>query len=267
MQRLYRERKHYCGDYLEVEVFPVYTHAKKRGKRRKPTTQIQQRLNQRHTEAKLRRLLHTNFTASDLFVTLTFDDAHLPSSVEEAQKLLQNFLRRLKRRYAKLSAELKYVYILEKGEEHGRFHAHMVVSSGLGQEDLAILWTMGEVSAARLQFDENGLAALAKYFTKGDAKNGGKPITWKRWSASRNLEKPEVVERDGRLPHRKMAGLCEDGGDTDYLETQYNGYEIAPYSVQTSKDIYGGYYLAAVLKKTTTRVDPWSSDEWGWPFG
>ena len=74
MQRTYREKKHYCGEYMEVEIFPVYTKAKGRGKRKKPTTEIQQRLNQRHAEGKLRRLLHTNFNVFDLFVTLTFDD-------------------------------------------------------------------------------------------------------------------------------------------------------------------------------------------------
>ena len=266
MQRTYRERKHICGEYMEVEIFPVYTKAKGRGKRKKPTTEIQQRLNQRHAEGKLRRLLHTNFTAADLFVTLTFSDVHLPASLDDAQRLLQNFLRRLKRKFAKLGTELKYVYILEKGQENGRLHAHMVVSGGLDGDELAQLWAMGDVRADGLKFDENGLAALARYFTKGDAENGGKPITWKRWVASRNLEKPQVVERDGRLPHRKMAGLCQDGGDTDYLETQYDGYEIAPYSVNVAQDIYGGYYLAAVLKKMPPRSDAWT-DIWGLPFG
>ena len=80
MQRRYRTKKYYCGEYLEVAIYPVYTHPKKRGKRSKPTTEIQQRLNQRHTEGRLRRLLHTNFTPSDLFATLTFDDANLPAS-------------------------------------------------------------------------------------------------------------------------------------------------------------------------------------------
>ena len=106
MQRTYRQRKYYCGEYLEVEIFPVYTKAKGRGKRRKPTSDTQQRLNQRHAEGKLRRLLHTNFTPSDLFVTLTFDDARLPASVEDAQRTIQNFLRRLKRRYAKLARDV-----------------------------------------------------------------------------------------------------------------------------------------------------------------
>jgi hypothetical protein len=142
----------------------------------------------------------------------------------------------------------------------------MVISGDLDGEELAQLWGMGEVRPDGLKFDENGLAALARYFTKGDAQNGGKPITWKRWVASRNLEKPQVVERDGRLPHRKMAVLCQDGGDTDYLETQFDGYEIAPYSVQISEDIYGGYYLSAVLKKMPPRIDAWEAI-WGLPFG
>ena len=265
MQRTYRQRKYYCGEYLEVEIFPIYTKAKGRGKRKKPTSDTQQRLNQRHAEGRLRRLLHTNFTAKDLFVTLTYNDDHWPVSVEEAQRLLQNFLRRLKRRYAKLEAELKYVYILEKDQENGRLHVHMVVSGGMDEDNLASLWGMGEVRSDGLRFDEGGLAALAKYFTKGDAENGGKPITWKRWVASRNLEKPQVVERDGRMPHRKMAGLCQDGGDTDYLETEYCGYEIAPYSVNVAQDIYGGYYLAAVLKKMPPRTDAWT-EIWGLPF-
>ena len=142
----------------------------------------------------------------------------------------------------------------------------VVVSGGMDEEELVALWGMGEVRSDGLRFDENGLAALARYFTKGNAENGGKPITWKRWVASRNLDKPEVRERDGRLPHRKMAGLCQEGGDTDYLETEYCGYEVAPYTVQTSEDIYGGYYLAATLKKIPTRVDAWSG-EGCLPFG
>ena len=258
MQRRYRTKKYYCGEYLEVEIFPVYTKAKGREKRKKPTSDTQQRLNQRHAEGKLRRLLHTNFTPSDLFVTLTFDDAHLPTSVEDAQRKIQNFLRRLKRR----AAELKYIYILEKGQEHDRLHVHMVVSGGMDEEELAQLWGMGNVSADCLQFDENGLAKLARYFTKGDAENGGKPITWKRWVASRDLEKPQVEERDGRLSHRKMAALCQNGGDADYLETLLDGYEMADYSLEVSEDIYGGYYLAATLKKIPTRANAWSEVEW-----
>lgn len=33
MQRRYRQKKYHCGEYLEVAIYPVYTHPKKRGKR------------------------------------------------------------------------------------------------------------------------------------------------------------------------------------------------------------------------------------------
>ena len=134
MQRTYREKKYYCGEYLEVAIYPVYTHPKKRGKRKNPTTEVQQHLNQRHAEGKLRRLLHTNFTPLDLFVTLTFDGPHLPASVEEAQRLLQNFLRRAKRRYEKMALELKYIYVLEYGQKHDRLHVHLVLSGGITRD-------------------------------------------------------------------------------------------------------------------------------------
>ena len=263
MQRTYREKKYYCGEYLEVAIYPVYAHPKKRGKRKNPTTEVQQQLNQRHAEGKLRRLLHTNFTPLDLFVTLTFDDAYLPASVEEAQRLLQNFLRRAKRRYEKMALELKYIYVLEYGQKHDRLHVHLVLSGGITRADLEKLWGLGDVSMGALRFERDGLASLARYLTKG-GENADRP-TWKRWSGSRNLEKPTMTQRDGRLSHRKMAALCQDGGDADYLETQYDGYEMADFSVSVGEDIYGGLYLFATLKKEPTRAGTWSEDI-GFPF-
>ena len=264
MKRRYREKKYQCGEYLEIAIYPVYDHAKKRRKKSKPTSEIQQRLNHRHSEGQLRRLLHTNFTPSDLFVTLTFDDAHLPPAAEDAQRLLQNYLRRVKRRYSKLGIEPKYIYVLEYGQKHNRLHIHLIISGGLVKAELTKLWGMGEVSADTLRFEKDGLATLAKYLTKG-SETDDRP-TWKRWTGSRNLEKPTVTHRDGRLSHRKMAALCQDGGDADFLETEYCGYEIADFSLDISEDIYGGYYLAATLKKMPPRTDTWTA-YWGLPFG
>lgn len=264
MQRAYRERKYYCGEYMEVEIFPVYTKAKGRGKRKKPTTEVQQQLNQRHAEGKLRRLLHTNFTAGDLFVTLTFDDSHLPETVEDAQRLLQNFLRRLKRKYANLGLDAKYIYVLEYGQLHNRLHIHLILSGGITKEGLEKIWGLGAVSAEALRFEKDGLAALARYLTKG-GESASRP-TWKRWSGSRNLEKPTVTQRDGRISHRKMVSLCLDGGDADYLETLVDGYEMTDYSLDIGQDLYGGYYLSARMKKIPSRTDSWTG-EGCLPFG
>ena len=58
-----------------------------------------------------------------------------------------------------------------------------------------------------------------------------------------------------------MADLCLEGGETDYLEAQYDGYEMADYSPAVGEDIYGGYYLAATLKKKPTGEYTWSGGE------
>ena len=70
MQRRYREKKYYCGDYLEVAIYPVYTHPKKRGKRSKPTTEIQQRLNHRHATDRFSKFIITTDDPSSQIVTV-----------------------------------------------------------------------------------------------------------------------------------------------------------------------------------------------------
>ncbi len=247
MGRIYRERKYLCGEYMEVQTYPVYTKRKSRGAKRKPTSAVQMKLNKTHAEGKLRRLLHTNFKETDLFVTLTYDSAHLPPRVEVAQKHLQNFFRRLKRLYVKKGLELKYVAVIEYGSTGGRIHIHLVMNDGTTAPEQEKLWGMGTVRCSLLKFASDGLTGLAAYLTKDPTASGGR-ATYKRWSASRNLEKPVVVERDGRLSHRKMVDICKDGGDGNYMETEYCGYRLVS-GMDIMEDMYGGYYLGALMKK------------------
>ena len=180
----------------------------------------------------------------------------MPAAPEAAQKLIQNFLRRLKRKYKSLGLDAKYIYVLEYGQKHNRLHAHLVMTGGITRADLEQLWGLGSVSLDALRFDFDGLATLAKYLIKG-GESDVRP-TWKRWSASRNLEQPTITQADGQISHRKMASLCQDGGDENYLETLVDGYEMADFSLDITQDIYGGYYLAATLKKIPTKNGPWS---------
>ena len=255
MQRTYRERKYVCGDYIEIAIYPVYTQTRGRSQRKKPTSAVQQRLNRRHATDRLRRLLHTNFNPKDLFVTLTFDEDSLPETVADCQRAVQNFLRRVKRRYAKLGVEPKYIYILEFGAEHNRLHAHLVISEGLGRDELTALWGQGIVSADKLRFENDGLTALAVYLTKGSDDEGDR-LTFKRWCGSRRLEKPTLTERDGRISHKKMVAFCERDSDSAiYLETHYNGFETVENSLDYCEDTYGGLYLTALLRRMQTKKD------------
>ena len=255
MQRTYRERKYVCGDYIEVAIYPVYTQTRGRSQRKKPTSEVQQRLNHRHATDRLRRLLHTNFNPKDLFVTLTFDEDSLPETVADCQREVQNYLRRVKRRYAKAGLEPRYIYIIEYGAEHNRLHAHLVISEGLSRDELSALWGQGTVSADRLRFEADGLTALAVYLTKGKDDEGDR-LTFKRWSGSRNLAQPTITECDGRISHKKMIDFCERDSDSAiYLETHFNGFETVENSIDYCEDTYGGLYLTALLRRLPTKKD------------
>ena len=244
MRCLYREKKLFCGEYLEIDIFPVFEYQRGRSKKRKPTSETMKKLNQRNAERKLIRLLNTNFTKEDIRFDLTYDSDHCPDSPEDAQREMQNFLRRVKRYRAKHDLpELKYVAVTEVGSRGGRVHHHIVMSGGISINTLAEIWGRGYTTAKPLQFDEQGLAGIAKYLLKDE------PVLSKRWSASRNLEQPKVSERDGRLPKYKVKEWHDSGYDNRAeIEKAYEGYalsEVKPYY----NEINGGYYLTVLMYK------------------
>lgn len=243
MRCLYREKKHYCGEYLEVDIFPVFEYQRGRSRKRKPTTEMQKKLNQRNAERKLIRLLNTNFTKHDIRFDLTYSPENEPPTPEDAQRQLQNFLRRVKRYRKKHELpDLKYVAVTEQGSKSGRLHHHIVMSGGIDINTLAEIWGKGYTTAKPLQFDENGIAGIAVYLVK-------EPILGKRWCASRNLEQPKTSERDGRLPQYKVKQFHDSGYDNrEELEKLYEGYtlsDISPYY----NEINGGYYLTVRMYK------------------
>ena len=247
MRCLYREKMHKCGNYLEIDIYPVFETAKGRSKRKKPTSEIQKKLNQRNAERKLTRLLNTNFTKHDIRFDLTYDEWHLPTSPEDAQREMQNFLRRLKR-YRKNHGlpELKYVAVTEVGKRNARVHHHIVMSGGVDINTLAEIWGRGYTTAKPLQFNGYGIVGIAKYLVK-------EPILGKRWCASRNLEQPKESQRDGKIPQYQVKELHDSGNDNrEYIERLYEGYTLAeckPYY----NDINGGYYITVLMYKTPSR--------------
>lgn len=76
MRQLIREKKYFCKDYLDIDIFQV-SEIKKSPKRRaakmKPSSEIQEKINERNAHAKLSRLIHTNFTDEDYKVGLDYN--------------------------------------------------------------------------------------------------------------------------------------------------------------------------------------------------
>ena len=142
MKTVYREKRYYCGEYLDVYIYPTYRQGRSRGKRSKPTSAAQAKLNQRHREEKLVRLLHANFTPDDLEIHLTYQQQ--PESPEEAQRLLRNYIRRVQRARKKQGLPpLKYIAVTEKGSKNGRYHHHVTLSGGMDRDELEKLWGLG----------------------------------------------------------------------------------------------------------------------------
>lgn len=243
MRCLYREKKFYCGDYLEVDIFPVFRKQRGRGKKAKPTSEVQKKLNQRNAERKLIRTLNTNFTNRDIRFDLTYDNEHYPSSPEEAQKQCRNFLRRVAYYRKKNNMpELKYVFVTEIGKKDGRLHHHIVMNGGIDVADLSDIWGRGYTTVKPLKFNEQGIVGIAVYLIK-------EPILGKRWCASKNLKKPKTSDRDGRLPKYKIKEWYNSGADNrNEIEKAYEDYNLAdikPYH----NEINGGYYITVLLYK------------------
>lgn len=242
----YREKKMYCGDFLDVDIFPVFSNQKNgRKKRYRPTSETQKKLNEKNAQKRLERLLHTNFTEEDYALHLTYEDCNLPSTEDEAKKDIQNYLRRLKREYKKQGAGLKYISVTEKGKKTKRLHHHLVISGGIDRSKIEKMWKKGYANSRGLRFTKDGLAGLAFYITK-------QPLYFKRWSCSRNLKQPKERKSDSRYNRAKARYIFEYQYKNEEIEKLYPGYALA--SVEpVFNEVNSGYYVSLRLYKKEAR--------------
>lgn len=132
---------------------------------------------------KCARMVNANFRQGDLFLTLTFRER---VDVENALRLFRNFISRLKRlRKRKGYSELKYLYVMESKRK--REHIHLLINKmDISMKEISEVWGLGRVMVSILE-PGGDYTGLAYYITKENYKEYGK-----RWSGSRNLEKPKV---------------------------------------------------------------------------
>lgn len=250
MRTLYREKRWFCGDYLEVDIYPVFKMQTGRSRRGKPTSEVQAKLNDHNAERKLVRLLNANFTRDDYEIHFTYTDGNLPENDTQAKKDIQNFLRRARRLYKAAGAELKYVAVTEGGIGGTRYHHHVTMSGEVNRCELEALWGYGYVNSRRLQFNEYGVEGLAMYITKQFRTHRDELLFKKRWSCSRNLIRPEPKERDGKLSYRRVRDLATiESGSRESFEKLYEGYTFAacrPFY----NDMNGGYYITVLMYRT-----------------
>lgn len=181
------------------------------------SSEAQRRMNQIYSYQQLELRLSVNFPTpgSGLWVTLTYDDAHMPKSRKEAQLRFKYFLQKL--RHARRDAGLPEPVVFWTPEvltsESGRWHHHAVMdSTGRDYDLIRACWIYGsDIEIRRLGVQEPGKGMppwndpnadepgnyyrmVARYMTKElrecqeyDTKPG-----LHGWSCTRNAKKPEV---------------------------------------------------------------------------
>jgi hypothetical protein len=275
-----REKRVYCGqEWLEVDIIPV-TNMPEAGKEKKgKSSQAQKNLNEKRSKRRFVQIANTNFGAGDLHISATYNDKHLPMTLEEAEKNVHNYLNRVKRRMKKITGkDLKYMLVTEytPEDEEGqqltlegtedkqtkavRIHHHIIINAGLPREDLELMWSstrinwkkaedteyrnnvdyLGFVNCDRLQPNENGIEGLVNYINK--RKKG-----CKKWSTSQNLEKPKQNKHDHKYSFRKLRELAQTPEDKEVWRKQYMGYE--PTKIDFQYNDYTGWSVYLRLRK------------------
>lgn len=242
----YRVKTIRSGSITEVEIFPIWKTRSDcgRAKKKQLTRKAQEELNERNSIKKLSRLLNANFTDKDIWLTLTYDDEHLPDSEEKAYKDTANYIRRLRR----VSKEpLKYIIVTETHTEDGeptRVHHHIVVNFP-DRDTAERLWKLGgRKQSRRLQPDIHGFDGMAHYLgkQKKPPKDENRKIT-RRWRSSRNLKKPKVTVADYKIGRRKAESLAKasEGDRRAYFEKLYPKERYIECQIRYSDFVSGAY--------------------------
>lgn len=260
-RKCYRENKYYYGDYLEVNLYPVYYHARatKRNTNRKPSRACQTRLNQINAERQLARIMAANFTNDDYCMTLTYSPENKPEDMDRAKKDLRNFFDRLNRARKRAGLEpTKYIYAAEIGERTKRIHFHVVLSGGLKIKDIQKIWGKGYVDKIKtLMFDETGLRGLARYFCKQQVSStatAAEAAHQKRYQCSQNCIKPEPKNNDHKYSKRKVKEIASDSDNLRMIEALYPGYYCAECNSFWNEN-NGESYISIMLYKQDADLD------------
>ncbi len=210
------------GSQVEVEIYPEFTRKqmKEDPSIRKKTSEAQKKLNSKNARKRLERLINTNFTDGDIWTTLSYDDKHMPDSMEAALKNMQNYIRRLKYQRKKRGLQpAKYIYITEYSEEKQiRCHHHMIIDGALDMDTVESIWKCGRRNnTRRISTDENGLTGLATYISKD-------PKGSKRWCCSMNLKQPEIRKNHQDFRMKQIRQMTENENMIrELIEKKYKG--------------------------------------------
>lgn len=253
-----------AGEQLEVEIYPQFKNMDEVPKdgqtEKRDNSQAQKNLNDKNARKYVERLINHNFHDDDLWITLTYDDEHLPpdGDIDAAIKNMQGFIRRVNYRRKKAGLpNCKYVYVTEYNEDAEiRWHHHLVMDGALDMDSVEKCWKQGRRNEVRrLKKDENGLSGMANYIVKEKKRVKSE----KRWNSSKGLVNPDVRVVHSKQPekgkgnYKKIRSYVEEMvKNHSSVETQmkkwFPEYDFTDSGIYTN-DFNGMYYIRARMRK------------------
>lgn len=237
-RRWEESRKHYvyalkeikAGDQFEVEIYPQFKSMKEippEGRRvKRDNDKAQRNLNDKNARKYVERLINQNFSNGDLWLTLTYDDEHLPpdGDIDAAIKNVQKYIRRVNYQRKKRGLNnCKYVYVTEYNpNEKIRWHHHLVMDGDMDMDTVEACWQQGSRNEVRrLRKDENGLTGMANYIVKEKQRVKSE----KRWNSSQGLVNPDVRVVHSKQPEKGKGRYKKIGAYVDAMVKNQNSIE------------------------------------------
>ena len=210
---------------------------------------VQKNLNYRNAQKWFRLSAVANFNEGDYTGEFTFAPENRPGSIEECEKEITNFIKRINRaRKKKDLPKMKYMGVIE-GKNTDKLHFHLLLDNLLNRDEIDDLWTKGRgknkksigftnIEKIKTQYGIDGVIVKANYLTKEFKLENQKGK--RKWFASRSLKKP-VVERaqNWKYTDSKIARLLESEQLESQLEKDNPGWELIEFprkNSETQKD-------------------------------
>lgn len=237
----------------------VQDQPRQRAARQRISSAAQARLNVVSSRNTLERLLACNYDKGDLWITLTYDNEHLPDDRKSANLFLQKkFLQRLRGVRRRRGDDLKYIYATQQvlGDGTLRLHHHLVVNFTGPQDydDIRSLWTGGaNIDISRIR-DDDHISDLATYMCHEPLEHGKPKPGERTWQASRNISRP--VEETFDVPEdvTVQAPVGAFVVETDSCQNEYGDYAYLKYWLPRAETSgLGNLPLGEVLINGRTR--------------
>ena len=265
-----------AGEQFEIEIYPQFRkmdEVPKEGQRIvKDNSKAQKNLNDKNARKYVERKINQNFGDRDIWLTLTYDDEHLPpdGDIDAAIKNMQRFIRRVNYQRKKRGLpKAKYVYVTEYNEAAEiRWHHHLVMDGALDMDTVEKCWGQSSRNEVRrLQKDENGLSGMANYIVKEKKRIRSE----KRWNSSQGLIDPDIRVVHSKQPEKGKGSYKRIGKYVDemvknqnviegQMKKWYPDFDFKDAAVYYN-DFNGMFYIHARMRKRRSQTNDERAEE------